>query len=317
MDEVVSGPLAGTEESGAYRVFDRAEWAALRSSTPLPLTDADVKALRGVADQVSLAEVADVHLPLSRLLNLHVTAARSLAAVQDTFLGRPARVPPYVIAVAGSVAVGKSTFARLLRAVLARWPDHPRVQLVTTDGFLLPTKMLEARGLMRRKGFPESYDLRRMIAFLRAVKAGEAEARAPVYSHLSYDIVPGESEVVSQPDILIFEGLNVLQTAGTSVLASDFFDFSVYVDAAEEDIESWYVQRFLVLQRTAFQDPRSYFHHYKDLSEEEAKVVARGIWRDINLPNLVENIQPTRPRAHLVLTKGPDHAVREVALRQM
>ncbi|WP_338663795.1 type I pantothenate kinase [Pararoseomonas sp. SCSIO 73927] len=317
VDQAVSGLLAGTEETGAYRVFGREEWAALRSNTPLPLTDADVKALRGVTDQVSLAEVADVQLPLSRLLNLHVTAARNLASVQDTFLGRPARVPPYVIGIAGSVAVGKSTFARLLRAVLARWPDHPRVQLVTTDGFLLPTKVLEARGLMRRKGFPESYDLRRMIAFLRAVKAGEAEVSAPVYSHLSYDIVPGESEVVSQPDILIFEGLNVLQTAGAAVLASDFFDFSVYVDAAEGDIEDWYVQRFLVLQRTAFQDPRSYFHHYRDLSEAEAKAVARGIWREINHPNLVENIQPTRPRAHLVLTKGPDHAVREVALRRM
>ncbi|MFC7736844.1 type I pantothenate kinase [Roseomonas sp. GCM10028921] len=308
----------GAEEFGPYRVFGRHEWAALRSSTPLPLTAVDVATLRGVSAHVSLAEVADVLLPLSRLLNLHVAAARNLAMVQDTFLGRPARVLPYVIAIAGSVAIGKSTFARLLQAVLARWPDHPRVQLVTTDGFLHPTRVLLERGLMKRKGFPESYDLRRMIAFLRAVKAGEPEVLAPVYSHLAYDIMPDQYEAIRQPDILIFEGLNVLQTPGTAtVAASDFFDFSVYMDAEEADIESWYVERFLVLQRTTFQDPNSYFHHYRDLSHEKAVRTACGIWREINGPNLRENIQPTRPRARLVLTKGADHAVREVALRRM
>jgi type I pantothenate kinase len=303
---------------GLYRRFTRAEWAALRANTPLLLTTEDVAVLRGANDQVSLDEVAEVLLPLSRLLNLHVTAARRLAMVQDTFLGRSAGAPPYVIGIAGSVAVGKSTFARSLQAVLARWPDHPRVQLVTTDGFLLPTRELERRGLMKRKGFPESYDLRRMIGFLRAVKAGEPEVGAPVYSHLTYDIVPDRLDVVSRPDILIFEGLNVLQTPATAtVCASDFFDFSVYLDAAEADIESWYVERFLVLQRTAFQDPASYFHHYRLLSREEAVQAARAIWREINEPNLRQNIRPTRPRARLVLTKDADHAVREITLRRM
>jgi type I pantothenate kinase len=302
----------------AYDRFTRAEWAALRDSTPLTLSDADVAELRGLNDPVSLADVADIHLPLSRLINLHVTAAQALDGVQDTFLGRPGAPPPYIIGVAGSVAVGKSTFARLLRLLLSHWPDHPRVELVTTDGFLLPRAVLEERGLMRRKGFPESYDLRRMIGFLSAMKSGRPEVEAPVYSHQAYDVLPGEKQVIRRPDILIFEGLNVLQAAaGASVVSSDFFDFSVYVDAEEEDIAGWYVDRFLLLQRTAFQQPTSYFHHYRDLPEAEARRVGREIWDQINRVNLRENILPTRQRARLVLHKSADHSVDGIALRRM
>ena len=316
MDDVAA-PASGPDD-GSYQVFTRPEWAALRASTPLTLTEADVAALRGTGDPVSLAEVEDVLLPLSRLLNLYVTAARHLASVQDTFLGRPARVPPYIIAVAGSVAVGKSTFARLLQALLARWPEHPRVELVTTDGFLHPNRVLQARGLLERKGFPESYDQRRMIAFLRSVKAGEPEVQVPVYSHLAYDIVPDQFDVIRQPDILVFEGLNVLQTpSGAAVSASDFFDVSVFVDANEGDIERWFLARLLVLQQTAFRDPKSYFHQFSHLGPEEATAMGRRVWAEINGPNLRENIAPTRARARLVLTKGPDHAVREVALRRV
>ncbi|WP_081689227.1 type I pantothenate kinase [Inquilinus limosus] len=302
----------------AYDRFTRAEWAALRASTPMTLSDADLAELRGLNEPVSLAEVADILLPLSRLLNLHVAAARTLDGVQDAFLGRPGPPPPYIIGIAGSVAVGKSTFARLLRLLLSRWPDHPRVELVTTDGFLWPKSVLEERGLMRRKGFPESYDLRRMIGFLSAVKSGRPEVEAPVYSHLAYDILPGRKQVIRQPDILIFEGLNVLQApAGASVVTSDFFDFSVYVDAEEEDIARWFVERRLLLQRTAFQQPSSYFHHQRDLPEAEARRVARGIWDEINGVNLRENILPTRQRARLVLHKSADHSVDAVALRRM
>ncbi|WP_083747408.1 type I pantothenate kinase [Teichococcus deserti] len=313
-------PATGRGESGpaAYRVFGRAEWAALRASTPLSLSAEDLEGLRGLTDRLSLEEVAEVFLPLSRLLNLQVAAARGLGVVQDTFLGRQVVPPPYIIGIAGSVAVGKSTFARVLQAILARWPDHPSVALITTDGFLYPTRVLEARGLMGRKGFPESYDLRKMIGFLSAVKAGEEVVSAPVYSHLTYDIVPGQKQIVRRPDILIFEGLNVLQTAaGAPLLASDFFDFSVYVDAAEEDIARWYLERFLLLQRTAFQQPRSYFHRYKDLPLAEATAVAQRIWREINLRNLNENILPTRERARMVLRKGADHRAQEIWLRRM
>jgi type I pantothenate kinase len=302
----------------AYDRFTRAEWAALRETTPMALTDAELAELRGLNDPVSLADVAEIHLPLSRLLNLHVAAARALDGVQDAFLGRPGPPPPYIIGVAGSVAVGKSTFARLLRLLLSRWPDHPRVELVTTDGFLWPKKVLEERGLMQRKGFPESYDLRRMIGFLAAVKSGRPEVEAPVYSHLAYDILPDEKQVVRRPDILIFEGLNVLQApAGASAVTSDFFDFSVYVDAEEEDIARWFVERRLLLQRTAFRDPSSYFHHQRDLPEAEARRAAREIWDQINGVNLRENILPTRQRARLVLHKSADHSVDAVALRRM
>jgi type I pantothenate kinase len=300
-----------------HMTFSRLEWARLRASTPLTLSDADLSTLQSRNEVVSLSEVSEVYLPLSRLLNLHVAAARTLVRVKDAFLGRPAGPAPYVIGIAGSVAVGKSTFARVLRALMARWPDHPRVELVTTDGFLHPNRVLEARGLMSRKGFPESYDLRRMIRFLGDVKAGAADVAAPVYSHQAYDIVAGEHQVVARPDVLIFEGLNVLQTAPSAVVASDFFDFTVYVDAAEADIEAWYIERFLLLQRTAFQQASSFFHRYKDIDEAKAREIAHDIWSRINLVNLRENILPTRERARLVLRKRPDHSVTEVWLRQM
>jgi type I pantothenate kinase len=254
---------------------------------------------------------------LSRLLNLHVAAARNLLRVKDAFLGRPMGRPPYVIAIGGSVAVGKSTFARVLRELMARWPDHPRVELVTTDGFLHPNRVLEARGLMARKGFPESYDQRRMMRFLAELKAGHETVEAPVYSHLTYDIVPDATQTVARPDVLIFEGLNVLQFSTAPVIASDFFDFSVYIDAEEADIEAWYVERFLVLQRTAFQQPQSYFRRFRDLTETAARQTAAEIWRSINLVNLRENIFPTRQRASLVLRKRADHSIGEVWLRRV
>ena len=305
------------DETATYMSFDRSEWAALRANTPLTLSTRDLQILRSVNEDVSLDEVVEAYLPLSRLLNLHVAAQRNLASVKDAFLGRPAGHPPYVIAVAGSVAVGKSTFARILRTLIARWPDRPRVELITTDGFLHPNAVLNDRGLMTRKGFPESYDMRRMIRFLADIKSGENEVAAPLYSHMAYDIVPGESQIIKQPDVLIFEGLNVLQSGAFPVLASDFFDFSVYLDAAEADIEEWFLERFLLLQKTAFRDEKAFFNRYKDLSEEEATAFARNVWRTINLPNLRENIVPTRERASVVLTKRPDHTLGEVRLRRM
>ena len=303
--------------------FRRREWARLRAATPLTLTDEDLVSLRGVNEYVSLAEVAEVYLPLSRLLNLYVAAAQRLSEVTDTFLGKPAAPVPYIIDVAGSVAVGKSTFARILRALLARWPNHPRVDLVTTDGFLYPNRVLEERGLMNRKGFPESYDLRRLTRFMAELKSGAEEVRAPVYSHLVYDIVPGQETVIQRPDIVIVEGLNVLQTPdgdqrrALHTFVSDFFDFSIYVDAEEADIEEWYVARFLTLRGTAFRNPSSYFRRYADLSESEAVATARRIWTEINGVNLRENIRPTRERARLIVRKGRDHAVREVRLRKI
>jgi type I pantothenate kinase len=316
--------------SAAYRTFTRAEWAQLRANTPLTLSQEELVSLRGLNESVSLEELAEVYLPLSRLLNLHVRAARNLNGVTDTFLGQPIVGRTYVIAIAGSVAVGKSTFARILQALMARWPDHPKVDLVTTDGFLYPLRTLEEKQLMSRKGFPESYDGRRMVQFLADVKAGQPEVRAPVYSHRAYDIVPGEWQTVRSPDVLIFEGLNVLQPglsvgqadAGrtprpASVILSDFFDFSIYLDARTADIGVWYLDRFLLLQRTVFQQPTSYFHHYKDLGPDEAREAGRRIWTTINEVNLRENILPTRDRAHVVLYKGADHAIAEVALRQI
>jgi type I pantothenate kinase len=301
-----------------YLIFNRREWAALRASTPLSLTESDLDELRGLNDPVSLADVEDVYLPLSRLLNLHVMAARNLGSVvESAFLGRPRASVPYIIGIAGSVAVGKSTFARLLRTVLARWPDHPVVDLVTTDGFLYPTRVLEERDLLRRKGFPESYDLRRMLTFLTAVKAGAADLQVPAYSHELYDIVSNSFQTVDRPDILIFEGLNVLQTVShQAAVASDFFDFSIYLDANPSTIEAWYVARFLLLQRTVFQRPSSYFRRYKDLTPAQAETVAHEIWRQINLPNLTENIRPTRERASVVIRKGATHRVEELWLRR-
>jgi len=315
----------GSDEFSAYEAFARAEWASLRSNTPLTLSADDLAVLSGVNEQVSLTDVVEIYLPLSRLLNLHFRSARSLSGVKDEFLGRLVGSRPYVVAIAGSVAVGKSTFARVLRALLARWPDHPRVALVTTDGFLYPNSVLEARGLMRRKGFPESYDRKRMIQFLASLKAGETVVEAPVYSHQAYDILPGVIERVEQPDVLIFEGLNVLQTRGVesngspvpSVVVSDFFDFSIFVDAEEGSIEAWYLNRFLSLQQTVFRNPGSYFHHYRDLSVSEATKTAQKIWRDINLRNLRDNILPTRERANLVIRKRADHSVDQIRLRQI
>lgn len=305
-----------------YVDFDRESWSRLRAATPLTLGEADLAELQGLNERVSLADVETVYLPLSRLLNLHVAATQTLHKATDTFLGRLPSPTPYVIGIGGSVAVGKSTFARVLRALLARWPDHPRVDLVTTDGFLWPNRELEARGLLARKGFPESYDVRRLIEFMAEVKAGRGAVHAPVYSHQAYDIVSGEFQVVDRPDIVIVEGLNVLQTgdgaAGRSlrVFVSDYFDFSIYIDAAEADIEAWYVARFLRLRETVFRDPRSYFHRYASLDDAEAVATAHEIWRTINGVNLRENIAPTRDRARLVIEKGPDHAVRQVRLRR-
>lgn len=274
-------------------------------------------------ERVSLDEVEAIYLPVSRLLNLHVAATQTLHKATDTFLGRLPDPTPYVIGIAGSVAVGKSTFARILRALLSRWPAHPRVDLVTTDGFLFSNRVLEERGLLQRKGFPESYDVRALVQFIVEVKAAKGVVRAPVYSHQSYDIVAGEFQVVDRPDIVIVEGLNVLQTgegqAGRPprVFVSDSFDFSIYIDADERDIEAWYVARFQMLRETIFRDPRSYFHRYASLSDEQALETAREIWRVTNGVNLRDNIAPTRTRARLVLEKGADHAIRRVRLRRL
>jgi type I pantothenate kinase len=312
-------PLATNER---YLHFARPEWAALRASTPLTLEQADLDELRGINERIDLDEVAAVYLPLTRLLNLYVAATQNLHKASAAFLGTLAPKVPYVIGVAGSVAVGKSTFARILQALLARWPDHPKVDLVTTDGFLHPNHVLEERGIMNRKGFPESYDTRRLLQFLREVKSGAAEVSAPVYSHVVYDIVDGEDVTVRQPDILILEGLNVLQVGGAGDVAnpefvSDYFDFSIYIDADELDIEEFYVQRFLTLCDTVFQNPDSFFQHYAHLTREQAVETARFIWREINGKNLRENIAPTKGRAGLLLRKGPDHRVTDVSLRRL
>jgi type I pantothenate kinase len=304
-------------EASRYLEFSRDEWSVLRAATPLTIREKDLEALRGINDRINLDEVADVYLPLTRLLNLYVAAAQNLHKVSATFLGTISPKVPYVIGVAGSVAVGKSTFARVLQALLSRWPDHPKVDLVTTDGFLFPNGTLEERGIMMRKGFPESYDTRRLLAFLRAVKSGASEVRAPIYSHVVYDIIPDQQLSVRQPDILILEGLNVLQAGSTQEFVSDYFDYSIYIDANESSIRQWYVERFLKLRETVFQDPDSYFQHFAALSDAEAVAVAKGIWRDINGKNLTENILPTRARAALILHKTDDHRVTSVKLRKL
>jgi len=306
-----------TEADGRYLTFSRDEWADLRAATPLTLREADLQELRGLTDRIDLDEVAAIYLPLTRLLNLYVAATQNLHKVSAAFLGTLAPKVPYVIGVAGSVAVGKSTFARILQALLARWPDHPQVGLVTTDGFLHPNSVLTERGIMNRKGFPESYDTRRLIEFLRELKSGEPQASAPVYSHVVYDIVEGDEVVVRRPDILILEGLNVLQVGAADEFVSDYFDFSIYIDADESHIEEWYVQRFLKLCETVFQDPNSFFQNYAQLSQDEAVATARGIWREINGKNLRENIAPTKTRASLLLRKGLDHRVTDVSLRRL
>jgi len=306
-----------------YLDFDRTSWARLRAATPLTLSEADLAELRGLNEYLSLDEVEAVHLPVSRLLNLHVSATQTLRKATDTFLGSTPARTPYVIGIAGSVAVGKSTLARILRALLSRWPESPRVDLVTTDGFLLPNTALEAAGLLQRKGFPESYDVHKLVQFMADVKSAQGAVHAPVYSHVAYDIVPGEFQVVDRPDIVIVEGLNVLQTADSPsprpprVFVSDFFDFSIYLDADERDIERWYVERFQTLRQTVFRQPTAYFHRYSSLSDAEAEATARTIWRMINGVNLRENILPTRERARLIFEKGPDHRVRRVRLRKV
>lgn len=304
-----------------YLTFDRASWSKLRDATPLTLSDEDLRRLRGLNEAVSTLEVEQIYLPLSRLLSLYVRATQELHRASQLFLGAATAKVPFIIGLAGSVAVGKSTTARILQALLSRWPGHPRVDLVTTDGFLHPNAVLNARGIMNRKGFPDSYDRARLVRFLADVKAGAPEAHAPVYSHQRYDIVPDAVLTVRQPDIAIVEGLNVLQApeerAESTVFASDFFDFTIYVDADEVDIERWYVERFLRLRDTVFQDPQSYFHRYASLNEEEARQTAARIWETINGVNLRENIAPTRARAHLILRKGPTHAVQQVLLRRL
>jgi type I pantothenate kinase len=303
--------------------LDREAWRGLRASTPMTLDEADLFRLRGLGDRIDLLEVEEVYLPMSRLLNLYVGGVDNLHAVTSTFLQEVPERTPFVIGVAGSVAVGKSTTARILRELLSRWPGTPKVELVTTDGFLLPNAELDRLELMGRKGFPESYDVRALMRFVTDVKSGHPEVRAPVYSHLTYDIVPGAEVVIRRPDVLIVEGLNVLQPARVrqdgrqGIAVSDFFDFSIYVDARTEDVSKWYVNRFLRLRETAFSRPESYFHRYASLTDGEAVATAQRIWREINELNLVENVLPTRGRATLVLTKGPDHAVRRIRLRKL
>lgn len=305
-----------------YRVFSREQWARLRADTPMTLEPQELEVLSGLLEELSMEEVETIYLPLSRLLNLYVAAAQKLHAVSSTFLGRTDCKVPFIIGVAGSVAVGKSTTARVLKALLARWPDHPRVDLITTDGFLYPNKELEARGLMNRKGFPESFDTARLMNFLADIKSGKERAEAPVYSHFFYDIMPGQKTVIERPDILIVEGLNVLQPAtlqkgGESPFVSDFIDFSIFIDADPEVIETWYVQRFMRLRSTAFRDPAAYFHRYVTLTHDNAVARALEIWRTINLKNLTDNILPTKPRARLILRKAEDHRISTVALRKL
>jgi type I pantothenate kinase len=310
-------------DASPYHIFGREEWALLRNDTPLTLTAEEVEGLRSLDDPVDLAEVEAIYLPVTRLVALYFAATQRLFQVTRAFLGAQDSKTPYIIGLGGSVAVGKSTTARLLRALLERLPSRPSVTLVTTDGFLYPNATLNAQGLMQRKGFPESYDVAALLSFLSDIKAGRRHVSAPLYSHLAYDVLPHDRLIVDQPDILILEGLNVLQTGrpprdGAGVpFVSDFFDFSIYLDGDEHVIHQWYVERFMRLRQTAFQNPQSYFHTYSSIGDEEAMATARHLWRSINLPNLQENILPTRQRADLILRKGENHRVEEVALRKL
>jgi type I pantothenate kinase len=324
MDQRLIPAPADPELGSPYRSFTRDEWAHLRADTPLTLSVDDLTKLQSINDPISLDEIVAIYLPLSRLLSLYVAATQGLFKATQRFLMAEAEVKvPYIIGVAGSVAVGKSTTARVLKALLSRWPNTPKVELVTTDGFLLPNAELERRGLMQRKGFPESYDGSAILRFLSDVKAGKPSVSAPVYSHLVYDVMPGEEVTVERPDILILEGLNVLQPSrmpkdGKVIpFVSDYFDFSVYLDADENDLHRWYVNRFMTLRQTAFRDPRSFFRKYAEIDEDEALSIAERLWSGINLPNLQENILPTRQRASLILTKGASHRIQQVALRRL
>jgi type I pantothenate kinase len=326
-DRIARVPLPAVERSALafspYRLFTRAEWAKLRADTPMTLVPRELEQLSGVIEDLSMNEVEQIYLPLSRLLNLHVAAAQELHAVTTRFLGRRDGRVPYILGIAGSVAVGKSTTARVLRALLARWPDHPRVDLITTDGFLHPNAELKRRGLMERKGFPESFDRARLLNFLHDVKSGKEKVEAPVYSHFHYDIIPDQTIVIDRPDILIVEGVNVLQPArlpkdGMGIpFVSDFFNFSIYLDADAKVIEDWYVTRFMRLRQIAFRDPAAYFHRYALLRPDDARAKALEIWRSINEKNLLENILPTRQRARLILRKSPDHSIETVSLRRI
>ena len=321
--DVETSQLREAVDLSPYRLFSREEWANLRADTPLTLTANDLRNLQSLNDPISLDDVIEIYLPLSRLLSLYVAATQGLFKATQRFLLAQDGKVPYIIAVAGSVAAGKSTTARILKALLSRWPNTPKVELVTTDGFLMPNAELQRQGLMERKGFPESYDAPAILKFLARVKAGERNVEAPLYSHLVYDVLPDDRVVIDRPDILIFEGINVLQGPGKAragkpiPFVSDFFDFTVYIDAAEADLHRWYVERFMRLRLTAFRDPKSFFKRYADLSEEEALAVANGLWERINLVNLRENIVPSRPRASLIMRKGSGHRIEEVALRKL
>jgi type I pantothenate kinase len=311
------------QELSPYRFFSAAKWAEFRADTPLTLTSQEVERLRSLNDPVSLDEVRRVYLSMSRLLSAHVESSQALFLQRRRFLNTNGAKTPFIIGIAGSVAVGKSTTARILQELMARWPSSPKVDLITTDGFLLPNKRLEDNNLMERKGFPESYDVAAILRFLSAIKAGVAGVTAPTYSHLTYDVVPDETITIDRPDILIFEGLNVLQSRelpadGKAVpFVSDYFDFSIYIDAREPDIENWYVERFMRLRETAFRNEKSFFHRYSKISDEAALERAGYLWSRINLVNLHQNILPTRPRADLVLRKGGNHLVEQVALRKL